>query len=44
MRERETGSSSITFLSSLYYAIKVTLALVVGMARRSAVPTEEAHR
>jgi glycosyltransferase involved in cell wall biosynthesis len=44
MRERETGSSSITFLSSLYYAIKVTLALFVGMARRSAVPTEEAHR
>ena len=44
MRERETGSSSITFLSSLYYAIKVTLALFVGMARRSAVPTEEAQR
>ncbi len=44
MRERETGSSSITFLSSLYYAIKVTLALFVGMARRSAVPTEEANR
>jgi glycosyltransferase involved in cell wall biosynthesis len=44
MRERETGSSSITFLSSLYYAVKVTLALFVGMARRSAVPTEEAHR
>ena len=44
MRERETGSSSITVLRSLYYAIKVTLALCVGMARRSAVPTEEAHR
>jgi hypothetical protein len=44
MRERETGSSSITFLRSLYYAIKVTLALFVGMARRSAVPTEEANR
>jgi glycosyltransferase involved in cell wall biosynthesis len=44
MRERETGSSSITFLRSLYYAIKVTLALFVGMARRSAVPTEDAPR
>ncbi len=44
MRERETGSSSITFLGSLYYAIKVTLALFVGMARRSAVPTEETPR
>jgi len=44
MRERETGSSSITVLRSLYYAIKVTLALCIGMARRSAVPTEEANR
>ena len=44
MRERETGSSSITFLSSLYSAVKVTLALFVGMARRSAVPNEEAPR
>lgn len=44
MHERETGSSSITFLSSLYYAVKVTLALFVGMARRSAVPNEEAPR
>jgi len=40
MRERETGSSSITFLRSLYYAVKVTLALLVAIARRSAVPTE----
>ena len=31
MREREHGSSSITFLRSLYYAIKVTLALCVAM-------------
>jgi glycosyltransferase involved in cell wall biosynthesis len=44
MRERETGSSSITFLRSLYYAVKVTLALFVGIARRSAVPTEGAPR
>jgi glycosyltransferase involved in cell wall biosynthesis len=44
MRERETGSSSITFLRSLYYAVKVTLALFVGIARRSAVPTEGSPR
>lgn len=44
MRERETGSSSITFLRSLYYAIKVTLALFVGIARRSAVPTKGSSR
>ena len=40
MREREHGSSSITFLRSVYYAIKVTLALFVAMARRYAVPSE----
>ena len=39
-----TGSSSITFLRSLYYAVKVTLALFVGIARRSAVPTEGSPR
>jgi glycosyltransferase involved in cell wall biosynthesis len=44
MREREHGSSSITFVRSLYYAIKVTLALLVAMARRYAVPAEEVHR
>jgi glycosyltransferase involved in cell wall biosynthesis len=44
MRERETGSSSITFLRSLYYAVKVTLALFVGIARRSAVPTDGSPR
>jgi glycosyltransferase involved in cell wall biosynthesis len=44
MREREHGSSSITFLRSLYYAIKVTLALLVAMGRRYAVPSEGAHR
>lgn len=41
MRGRETGSSSITALRSLYYAIKVTLALVVGVFRRRVVPVEE---
>ena len=44
MREREHGSSSITFLRSVYYAFKVTLALLVAMARRYAVPSEEARR
>jgi len=44
MREREHGSSSITFLRSLYYAVKVTLALLVAMGRRYAVPSEEGRR
>jgi hypothetical protein len=42
MREREHGESSITFARSIYYAIKVTLALLVAMARKHAVPEEEA--
>jgi glycosyltransferase involved in cell wall biosynthesis len=42
MRGRETGRSSITMLRSLYYAIKVTLALLVGIFRRRIVPLEEA--
>ena len=41
MRERETGRSSITMLRSLYYAIKVTLALFVGIFRRRVVPLED---
>ena len=41
MRGRETGRSSITLLRSLYYAIKVTLALLVGIFRRRIVPLEE---
>ena len=41
MRGRETGRSSITMLRSLYYAIKVTLALLVGIFRRRIVPLEE---
>ena len=44
MRERETGSSSITFLRCLFSAVPVTLALFVGIARRSAVPTEGSPR
>jgi glycosyltransferase involved in cell wall biosynthesis len=34
MRERQTGSSSITFVRSLYYIAKVTLALLVASLRR----------
>jgi glycosyltransferase involved in cell wall biosynthesis len=41
MRGRETGRSSITLLRSLYYAIKVTLALFVGVFRRRVVPLED---
>jgi hypothetical protein len=41
MRERSGGRSSITALRSVYYMIKVLLALFVGMFRRYAVPQEE---
>jgi glycosyltransferase involved in cell wall biosynthesis len=41
MREREHGRSSITALRSVYYMLKVTLALLVGMLRTYAVPSEE---
>jgi hypothetical protein len=34
MRERETGASSITFVRSLYYIVKVMLALLVASVRR----------
>jgi glycosyltransferase involved in cell wall biosynthesis len=34
MRERETGTSSITFLRALYYTVKVLLALFVASLRR----------
>lgn len=34
MRERETGASSITFVRSLYYVVKVSLALLVASLRR----------
>jgi hypothetical protein len=34
MRERETGSSSITFVRSMYYIVKVMLALLVASLRR----------
>jgi hypothetical protein len=34
MRERQAGSSSITFVRSLYYIVKVMLALLVASLRR----------
>lgn len=34
MRERETGTSSITFVRSVYYIVKVMLALLVASLRR----------
>jgi glycosyltransferase involved in cell wall biosynthesis len=42
MRHREHGESSITFVRSIYYMLKVTLALLVAMVRKYAVPEEEA--
>ena len=42
MREREHGHSSITALRSIYYMVKVLVALFVGLFRRSVVPLEDA--
>ena len=41
MRNRNAGVSSITLRMSVYYMIKVTLALFVGLFRRSPTPLEE---
>jgi glycosyltransferase involved in cell wall biosynthesis len=41
MRTRTTGASSITLRMSVYYMIKVMLALFVGLFRRSPTPLEE---
>jgi hypothetical protein len=41
MREREHGRSSISALGSVYYMIKVLLALFVDLFRRDIVPLEE---
>jgi glycosyltransferase involved in cell wall biosynthesis len=38
MREREHGRSSITALRSIYYMVKVLLALAVGVFRRRTTP------
>jgi glycosyltransferase involved in cell wall biosynthesis len=41
MRIRETGSSSITALRSIYYMAKVLLALFIGLFRKYSTPLEE---
>jgi glycosyltransferase involved in cell wall biosynthesis len=41
MRVRETGNSSITALRSIYYMVKVLLALFIGLFRRYSTPLEE---
>ena len=41
MRERGGGQSSITTLRSIYYMIKVLLALFVGLFRRNVDQQEE---
>ena len=38
MRERHSGTSSITALRSIYYMVKVLLSLVIAIFRRNAVP------
>lgn len=41
MRERGAGRSSITALRSIYYMVKVLLAIFVGLFRRNVVPQED---
>jgi glycosyltransferase involved in cell wall biosynthesis len=41
MRERGGGRSSITKLRSIYYMVKVLLAIFVGLFRRNVIPQEE---
>ena|SRR5436190_16279964 len=41
MRTRDAGHSSITPLRSFYYVVKVTLAVLFALGRRSVVPLEE---
>jgi glycosyltransferase involved in cell wall biosynthesis len=43
MRERDGGRSSITALRSVYYMVKVLLAIFIGLFRRNVVPQEEAN-
>ncbi len=40
MRARESGQSSITAVRSVYYMVKVVLAIFVALFRRKAVPLE----
>jgi glycosyltransferase involved in cell wall biosynthesis len=44
MREREHGTSSITFVRSVYYMLKVTLALLMAMFRKYTLPAEAAQQ
>jgi len=41
MRERAAGRSSIGALASVYYMVKVLLAIVIALFRRNVVPLEE---
>jgi glycosyltransferase involved in cell wall biosynthesis len=41
MRTRATGRSSITLFQSIYYMLKVSLALFVGLFRRQSTPMED---
>jgi glycosyltransferase involved in cell wall biosynthesis len=41
MRVRQTGNSSITAFQSIYYMVKVLLALFIGLFRRYSTPLEE---
>jgi glycosyltransferase involved in cell wall biosynthesis len=41
MRDRTGGRSSITALSSVYYMVKVLLAIFIGLFRRRPTPLEE---
>jgi len=43
MRERGGGRSSITTLRSIYYMVKVLLAIFVGLFRRNVIPQEDAR-
>jgi glycosyltransferase involved in cell wall biosynthesis len=43
MRERGGGRSSITTLRSVYYMVKVLLAIFVGLFRRNVIPQEDAR-
>jgi glycosyltransferase involved in cell wall biosynthesis len=44
MREREHGRSSITLVRSVYYMLKVTLALLVAMVRKYTLPEDAEAR
>jgi glycosyltransferase involved in cell wall biosynthesis len=44
MRQRAAGRSSINAPRSIYYMVKVLLAIFVGLFRRNVLPLEEEHR